>query len=202
MLQNQPMDVETKQKLNEEGLWSLHFDGAMSKMGARSGAWITSPTHDANLLSFKLYFECTTNIAEYESLILRLFALKKFKVKIVSIYGDSKLIIGQVKGVYQAKHPKMRAYKNLVLELLEEFDEFTISLIMREHNSIADSLAISISLFKITIYPNKKYEIQVKQRPSIPDNFKNWQVFEDNYQIKIFMENDEVFVNIQIDDEN
>ena len=72
-------------------------------------------------------------IAEYAPLILGLFALKKFKVKRITIYGDSELVINQVKGIYQAKHPKMRAFRNLFLELLEEFDEFTISLIVREH---------------------------------------------------------------------
>ena len=38
--------------------------------------------------------------------------------------------------------------------------------------------------------------------PSIPDNVKNWKVFEDNHQIKIFLENEEEFVNTQIDEEN
>ena len=81
------------------------------------------------------------------------------KARRIEIYGDSELIIDQVKGIYQAKHPKMRSYRNLVLELLEEFDEHTISLIMREQNNIDDSLASSTSLFKIPIYPNKRYEI-------------------------------------------
>ena len=96
----------------------------------------------------------------------------------------------------------MRSYKTLVLELLEEFYEHTISLIPREQNSIVDSLASSTSLFKIPIYPNKRYEIQVKHRPSIPDNVKNWKVFENNHQIKRFLENEEEFINTQIDEEN
>ena len=115
--------------------------------------------------------------------------------KKIVVYADSQLVIDEVKGVYQAKHPKMRAYKNLVLELLEEFDEYTISLIPREQNNIADSLANSASLFKILIYPNKRYEIQVKHRPSIPNNVKNWQVFADNHQVKRFLQNEEEFVN-------
>ena len=113
-------------------------------------------------------------MSEYESLILGLNALKTMKVKKIAVYGDSKLVVDQVKGVYQAKHPKMTAYRNLVLELLEEFDEYTISLIPREQNNRVDSLANSASLFKMPIYPNKRYEIQVKHKPSILDNVKNW----------------------------
>lgn len=36
----------------------------------------------------------------------------------------------------------------------------------------------------------------------MPDNVKNWQVFENNHQIKRFLENKEEFVNTQIDEEN
>jgi ribonuclease HI len=43
--------------------------------------------------------------------------------KRITMHGDSKLFINQVKGIYQSKHPRMRAYKNLVLELLKEFSE-------------------------------------------------------------------------------
>ena len=96
----------------------------------------------------------------------------------------------------------MRSYRNLVLELLEEFVEYTISLIMREQNSIVDSLASLASLFKIPIYPNKWYEIQVKHRPSIPDNVKNWKIFKDNHQINRFLENKEEFINTQIGEDN
>ena len=38
--------------------------------------------------------------------------------------------------------------------------------------------------------------------PSIHDNVKNWQIFEDNHQVKRFLQNEEEFVNTQIDDEN
>ena len=145
----------------------------MSRVGVGAGALISSPTQDVKLLSFKLYFECTNNVVEYESLILGLNALKAMTFKRIAIYGDSELVIDQVKGIYQAKHPKMRSYRNMVLELLEEFDEHTISLIPREQNNIVDSLAISASLFKIPIYPNKGYEIQVKHKPYIPYNVKN-----------------------------
>ena len=96
----------------------------------------------------------------------------------------------------------MRSYKNLVLELLEIFTKFTIYVIPRDQNTIADALATSTSVFKIPIYPNRNYKIQVKHRPAILDNVKYWQVFEDNQQIKRFLENDEEFINTQIDDEN
>ena len=61
----------------------------MSRAGAGASAWISSLTHDVKLLSFKLYFECTNNVVEYEPLILRLSSLKTMKAKKIEVYGDS-----------------------------------------------------------------------------------------------------------------
>ena len=81
-------------------------------------------------------------------------------------------MINQVKGVYQAKHPRMRAYRNIVLDLLQDILEYQFVVIPREQNVIPYALAVSTSLFKIPIHPNKKYEIQVKHRLAVLDNLK------------------------------
>ena len=72
----------------------------MSKIGEGAVVWILSPTQEVKLFSFKLYFECTNNVAKYKSLILGINALKTMKAEKVAIYGDSELIIDQVKGIY------------------------------------------------------------------------------------------------------
>ena len=61
------------------GCWSLYFDGAEGKEGAGAGIWIMSPTEESKFLSYKLNFDCTNNMAEYESLVLGLEALIEFK---------------------------------------------------------------------------------------------------------------------------
>jgi hypothetical protein len=138
---------------------------------------------------------------EYEALILGLKVLKELGTKRIAVHGDSELVINQVKGIYQSKHPRLRAYRNLVLDLLEEFSEYDLSAIPREKNQIVDALATSASVFKIPIFPNKKYEIEVKHRPTVPDNIKYWQVFEDDKQVERFLQMSDEFANINIDDE-
>ena len=113
--------------------------------------------------------------------------LKVLKAKKVYVYGDSKLIINQVKGIYQAKHPRMRSYRNLVLDLLMGFKEYHISVIPRYQNVIVDALAIFSSVFTIPIYPNKKCEVEVKHRPTILNNVGYWKVFDHDKQINRFM---------------
>jgi ribonuclease HI len=72
-------------------------------------------------LSFKLEFETTNNIAEYEALVLGLRVAKDMKIEELSVFGDAKLIVHQVKNIYQAKHPRLRTYKNEVWDLIDNF---------------------------------------------------------------------------------
>jgi len=73
--------------------------------------------------SFKLEFEATNNVAEYESLIIALQTAKQMGVKSIFVCGDSELIIKKIKNHYQTKHPMLRAYRNEVWDLLENFFE-------------------------------------------------------------------------------
>ena len=42
----------------------------------------------------------------------------------------------------------------------------------RNQNVIVDALVVSRSVFEIPINSNKKYEIEVKHKPFVPDNVK------------------------------
>ena len=82
----------------------------------------------------------------------------------------------------------MKAYRNLVLDMLENFQAYSFIVKTREENSIADSHASSASLFITPMHSSKNYEVEVCHRPAIPDNITHWQVFEDDQQVKTFIE--------------
>jgi hypothetical protein len=67
----------------------------------------------------------------------------------------------------------MRAYRNLVLDLLEKFSECNLSAIPREQNQVAYALATSTTVFKVPIFPEKSYKVEVKYKPVVPDNMKH-----------------------------
>ena len=52
---------------------------------------------------------------------------------------------------------------------------------------MADSLTVVASTFKPPINPRLRYEIELRHRPSIPDNVKHWQIFEVDEQINQFL---------------
>jgi hypothetical protein len=79
---------------------------------------------------------------------------------------------------------------------------FNISFIPREENTVVDSLATSPSIFKVPLPPKLRYHVEVKYRPSIPDNVKHWKVFEDDLEIKKFLETIEEFSELHIDQDS
>ena len=102
---------------------------------------------------------------EYEALILDLRNLKELGGKRIAVHGDSDLIINQVKGIYRSNHPRLRAYRNIMMDLLEEFSEYNFSVIPRGKNQIADALATSGSMFKISIFPIGSMRLKSNTEP-------------------------------------
>jgi len=186
----------------------MDFDGEVGKDGAGIGIWIRSPVFLPNkvpsnvrVCSYKLAFDCSNNKADYEALIARLKILKKFNEKRISVYGDSELVIKQVKGEYQAKHSRMRAYCNAVLDILRLFPDHTLTCVPHTQNVIEDYLATTASNLKIPMNSNNKFEIYVKRRPIVPDNLRYWQVFQDDKEIEDFLQNEGKYKHTSIDGE-
>jgi ribonuclease HI len=155
-------------------VWKMFFDGASSSIGAGAGVVFRSPSQETISLSYKLEFEVTNNVAEYEALVLGLRAAKEMGIKEIVVFGDAELIIQQVKNVYQTKHPRLRNYRNEVWDLVDSsFLAFNISFIPRKENAPVDFLAFSASLFEVPALPADRSDVQIKYRPSIPDNVKH-----------------------------
>jgi hypothetical protein len=125
---------------------------------------------------------------------------KDMKIEELSVFRDVELIVHQVRNIYQAKNLRLRNYMNEVWDLIDNFFlAFNISFVPREYNTLDDSLAKNASKFKIPLPPKPKYDVEVKYRPSILDNVKHWKVFEDDNEIKRFMETIDEFSALPID---
>lgn len=149
----------------------MFFDGACSREIAGAGVVLISPKQESTHLSFKLDFQFTNNIAEYEALLLGLTATKDKGIRNIKVFGDADLIIQQVNKTFQAKHPRLKAHRDEVWRLKDSFDNFCISYIPRAKNQLVYSLAVFASMFIPPMPPRVVYDIQMKYRPSLPDNF-------------------------------
>ena len=67
--------------------------------------------------------------------------MQKMGGKIVEMFSDSRLVVGQVKGELEVKDSRMQEYLSQVKRLQPNFDLFSLSHISRSGNTHADSLA-------------------------------------------------------------
>jgi hypothetical protein len=98
------------------------------------------------------------------------------------------------------KNSRFRSYRNEVWDLIDIFFlAFNISFIPRGENTVTDSLAISTRNFRVPLPPKLRYNVEVIYIPSIPNNVKHWKVFEDDIEIKRFLETVDEFSALHID---
>lgn len=106
--------------------WMLCFDGSKSKQGVGASFKLISPSSKTFFVTFKLQFYCTNNIVEYEALVHRLLMELRKRVKMLPIFGDSKLVVRHVRKLYSCDDQRFNSYRNRVWDLIEGFDAFNI----------------------------------------------------------------------------
>ena len=127
--------------------------------------------------SLRLNFSTTNNEAEYETLLMGMIMVQKMGGKVVRVFSDSKLVVGQVRGELKARDSRMQEYLCQIRSIQEKFEVFDLSHVPRSGNTHADSLATlatsstgpnwmySISLFlKKDVLPEEKSEADKVQR--------------------------------------
>ncbi|XP_006589856.1 uncharacterized protein [Glycine max] len=110
------------------------FDGASNALGHGVGAVLVSPSKHYIPFTARLGFDCTNNIAEYEACALGIQATVDFKVKLLKVYGDSALVIHQLKGEWETRDHKLVPYQAYIRKLIEFFDDISFHHIPREEN--------------------------------------------------------------------
>ncbi|HEX5541952.1 MAG TPA: bifunctional RNase H/acid phosphatase [Micromonospora sp.] len=83
----------------------------------------------------------TNNVAEYRGLLAGLEAAAELGADTVEVRMDSKLVVEQMSGRWQIKHPNLRPLAAQAARLVRGFDTVTFGWIRRERNQHADALA-------------------------------------------------------------
>ena len=132
-----------------ESRWGLIFDGAVNSYGNGIGAIIVTPRGTHIPFTARLKFDCTNNMAEYEACIMGLEEAVDLRIKILDIYGDSALVINQIKGEWETRHPGLIPYRDYARRLLTFFNKVELHHIPRDENQMADALATLSSMFQV-----------------------------------------------------
>ncbi|KAL5124593.1 Ribonuclease HI [Glycine soja] len=147
--------------------WTVWFDGASNILGHGVGAVLISPDNQCVPFTARLGFDCTNNMAEYEACALAVQAAIDSDVKLLKVYGDSALVIHQLRGEWETRDPKLIPYKAYIKELAKTFDEISFHHVPREENQMADALATLASMFQLTPHGDLPYiEFQCRGKPA------------------------------------
>ncbi|KAA3479843.1 RNA-directed DNA polymerase (Reverse transcriptase), Ribonuclease H [Gossypium australe] len=111
----------TEEDTLEDCPWKLNFDGASNAVGNGVGAILISPSGDHYPFTCKLDFDYTNNMEEYEACIMGIRVAIDRKIKVLE----------------------------LVLELIEEFDNITLFYLPHDENQMADALAILALMIRV-----------------------------------------------------
>jgi ribonuclease HI len=83
----------------------------------------------------------TNNVAEYQGLLAGLRAARELGATEVAVRMDSKLVVEQMCGRWQVKHPAMRPLAAEARGLVREFASVSFEWVPRARNGRADALA-------------------------------------------------------------
>ena len=121
--------------------WELYVDEATNQRGSGVGLVLVSPEKVTIEKSLRLSFSAMNNEAEYEVLLMGMAIVQKIGGKVVKVFSDSKLVVGQVRGDLEARDPRMQEYLCQIRSIQSKFEVFDLSHIPRGGNTHADSLA-------------------------------------------------------------
>ena len=92
----------------------MYVDGTANQRGSGVGLVLISPKRATKEKSLRLGFSATNNEAEYETLLQRMAMVQRMGGKIIEMYSDSRLLVGQVKGELEARDVRMQEYLSQV----------------------------------------------------------------------------------------
>ena len=144
LLSNGNMDEKLVGTVSQYGLptWEVYVDGVSNQKGSGVGLVLMSPEKVVIEKFLRLDFLATNNEAEYETLLKGMTMAQRMGGKSIKLFSDSRLVVSQVKGEFEAKYERMQGYLNQVKCMQLKFDSFDLLHVSRSGNAHVDSLAI------------------------------------------------------------
>ena len=133
--------------------WRMYFNGAANHSGYGIGVLLISPHSDhiprSVRLAFTNRYPATNNIIEYEACILGLETALELRIRRMEIFGDSNLVIRQIRGDWKTRDLKLRPYHSYLELLVGRFDDLSYTHLPRAQNQFVYALATLASMIDI-----------------------------------------------------
>lgn len=124
-------------------IFRIEFDGGSRGNPGPAGFGVVIRAADGtDVLQYgKFISNATNNVAEYTGLITGLkLVIEKFNARRAAVFGDSELVIKQMRGEYRVKNAGLKPLYEQARALAEKLEQVTFEHIYREENKLADKL--------------------------------------------------------------
>lgn len=121
----------------------VHIDGASRGNPGPAGIGIAIFDPEGGLREriHESIGEATNNVAEYRALLAALDRALALGIQELEVRSDSELLVRQLQGKYQVKHPGLKPLFAAARERIARLRRFRIQHVPREQNAEADALA-------------------------------------------------------------
>ncbi|XP_059436575.1 uncharacterized protein LOC132169575 [Corylus avellana] len=161
-------NIQDQEDWPKERTWVIYVDGSSTKRNGGAGVVMIMPDGRELKSSLRLEFKTTNSEAEYEAVIAGLGLAQELEAEFVEVRSDSQVIVGHIRGEFEAKGTKMKLYLSKIQGMQKSFKKFCIVKIPREENEKADHLARLGSSTECEV-GEFDHIIQVQQQPSIAE---------------------------------
>ena len=117
------------------------MDGVANQKGFGVGLVLISPEKLIVEKSLRLGLSAMNNEADYKALLEGISMVQRMGGKLATIFSNSRLVVGQVKGELEARDERMQGYLTQIRHLRLKFESFNLQHIPRSGNTHVDSLA-------------------------------------------------------------
>ena len=125
--------------------WKVYMDEAANQKGFGVGLVLILLEKLVVEKLLRLGFSATNNETEYETLLEGMSMIHRIGGKLVTMFSDSRLVVGRAKGELEAKDERMQEYLTRIKHLQKKFKSFNLQHIPRGGNTYADSLATLVT---------------------------------------------------------
>ncbi|XP_019178888.1 PREDICTED: uncharacterized protein LOC109174051 [Ipomoea nil] len=126
---------------DEEDWWTLSTDGSSGPKGCGGGVVLVTQEGFRAYYALRFHFKLSNNEAEYEALLGGLRLALGMRASKIRVRCDSRLVVGQVNGEFEANEERMRRYRDVVLQVLGQLTLYEILQVPRSQNGDTDLLS-------------------------------------------------------------
>ncbi|XP_019175786.1 PREDICTED: uncharacterized protein LOC109171110 [Ipomoea nil] len=154
---------------DEEDWWTLSTDGSSGLKGCGGGVVLVTPEGFRAYNALRFHFKLSNNEAEYEALLGGLRLALGLRASKIRVRCDSRLVVGQVNGEFEANEERMRRYRDVVVQVL---GQLTLYEILQEFKAFCDQWYIKHTRV-VVAYPQANGQVENANRTIIDGIKKN-----------------------------